>query len=1123
MKSSIAAWLAQLGFERYLDAFVAADIELDVLPDLTDADLEKLDVTLGDRKRMLRAIATRGLQETVAAPAVPNEAAGERRQLTVLFCDLVGSTALSEQLDAEDLRGVISAYHTRCAEVVSAYGGEIAQYLGDGVMVQFGFPQAHEDDAERGVRCALALIAAIAGLALPGGLRLRTRVGIATGTEVVGDVRGLSRDRASVTGNTPSLAARFQNLAEPDTVVIGALTRRLLGDAFALKPLGKHAVKGARDAVELWRVDTEKAGTSRFAARQTTAPSPFVGRAYEVGLLVDRWQNACGAEGQAVLLTAEAGFGKSRIVEEFLAASRADDAIVIRLQCSPHYAASALQPLRDFIERAADIAFTDAPADRFAKLAALDVRSPGSSVEIADALALLLALPGADDLPRVRELTIEQRKAFIFAALLARLAAFAEQRAVRIVIEDLHWVDPTTLEFITQIVEALVGQRILLVATARPEFVSPWAHYGHLTTLALNRLQRRAVEAMVAGVCGGKTLPDRVLTQIIERTDGVPLFVEELTKSVLESRAIEEGTDRFTLLERVAPLVIPETLRDALTARLDALPAVREVAQVGAVIGREFSKDLLSAVGELDAAALDEALERLVQSGLVLPKTTPAGAGFSFKHALVRDAAYDSLLRPKRQQFHLRAAEAIVGRFGARAAAEPEIVAQHFEEGAHTLEALPYWQRAAELAISRSAYREAAAHLRRALALVDRVEDGGATELDLRNRLGVVHCVLEGGRSHIARSEYERACSLALELPESAATFTALWGRCFCDYMSGRTQVARDEAAGLIELAERLGNPDLMLEALHASWAAAFHVGDIAHALETTARGVPIYDPARHHVHVTTFGHGHDAGVCGLGFGASALVLAGRIAEARRWIVRGETLAAELAHPFTRCAGGVHFAVARDLLGEYDAAIAVADRVVAEASRHDFVMPIGLGSMVAGAARISCGEREAGTKLLRGILEETSAAPNWRPFYEARLALEELAAGDAPAAETRIERVEASVRELGGCIGASEVERARGAILRARGAPRAVVARCIEAAAARARAEGALLWELRAAIDLFEVASEVSDAAASHDARTTLQTLLGRFDGGDAVLDVRRARALLDAGSPAVGSTNLRR
>jgi tetratricopeptide (TPR) repeat protein/type II secretory pathway predicted ATPase ExeA len=931
-------------------------------------------------------------------------------------------------------------------------------------------------------------------------LRLQTRAGIATGTEVVGDFTDATRDRMSVVGSTPSLASRLQSVAEPETIVITTATRRLLGDAFSLTQLESRPIKGVGSDVPLWRIDGERRGASRFALHHASTTVRFVGRESELGLLRDRWRLATLGEGCAMLLVGEAGVGKSRIVEEFLAQSTADDRpTTIRLQCAPHYAASALQPLRDFVEGLAEIEPADTSARQFEKVVALDARSAQPGVATVDALALLLGFDEAELSVNARAWTVERRKAFVFRTALEYVDGLARAGPVCVVVEDVHWIDPSTLELLTALIEAVGDARVLVVATARPEFEPPWTRYGHVTTLTLNRLERRAAESMVSDICSGTDLSDDLVALIVARTDGVPLFVEEMTRSVIESSA--DGA--------AAVAAIPGSLRDTLTARLDGLGADREVAQFGAIVGREFTLDMLCAIGERPIDALAPALERILASGLVRPQGS-SGTKFSFKHALICDVAHESLLRPRRQALHLRAARALAGTQTAVAACEPEIVAHHFEEGGSFAEAFPFWRAAADAAIARSAYREAASHLRRATALLDRLPpDDGTTELDLHNAVGIVYCVLESGRSEKAREAYERALTIAATLPENAATFKALCGACFCDYMSGRTPLAKERAKELFALAERLGDPDLLLEALHATWAIAGSTGDVRGQRAATERGVAIYDPARHHVHVTKFGNGHDSGICCLGFGAQALILSGRIAEGREWLVRLRALTDQLDHPLSKCIGLMHAGAAHNLLHEYERALALANECLEIAKPRNFAMPISFASVIAGLAMIGSGDAIAGVELLESVLDDPkNAVPaNWRPLHSGALAGADAAAGKTAEAEVRLEHAIAYTAEIGGCVAEPDVHLALARVVGAVDPRRAM--EHVEIAAAHARDSGAVLLELRAALARVPLVQQ-TDPATIDAARAQVRALVNVLANEESV-DVRSARALVDA------------
>jgi class 3 adenylate cyclase len=680
----IAAWLQGLGLERYVPAFRDNDVDAEVLPELTAEDLISIGVTsVGHRRKLLAAIAAIGAANVAQPPTLPIAPAGgsllpvppplgldpgitgetrvgaeaERRQLTVMFCDLVGSTALSARLDPEDLREVIAAYHRAVAEVVGRFDGFVAKYMGDGVLVYFGYPRAHEDDGERAVRAGLGVIDSVGRLDVQS-VELRARVGIATGLVVVGDLIGEgSAQEQSVVGETPNLAARLQALAEPDAVVIAAGTRRLVGDLFEYRELGAVEVKGIGGTVPAWQVLRPSAVESRFEALHGSALSPLIGRDEEIDLLLRRWVRAKAGDGQVVLVSGEAGIGKSRITAALAERLHAEPHIRLRYFCSPYYQDSALFPFIDQLGRAAGFVRDDPPAAKLEKLDALLARAAPSDKDVAF-LADLLSLPASERHP-LPNLSPPRKKERTLEALIRQLEGLTRQQPVVMVFEDAHWIDPTSRELLDLTVERVRSLPVLLVVTFRPEFQPPWTGQPQVTTLALNRLDQRDRTALVEQIAGGKALPTEVVDQIADRTDGVPLFVEELTKSVLESGLLREEADRYVLDGAWPPFAIPTSLHDSLMARLDRLAVVRHVAQIGAAIGREFPYPLLRAVSRLPEDDLQTALGRLVASELVFQRGRPPDAVYAFKHALVQDAAHSSLLRSTRQQLHAQIAEAL--------------------------------------------------------------------------------------------------------------------------------------------------------------------------------------------------------------------------------------------------------------------------------------------------------------------------------------------------------------------------------------------------------------------------------------------------------------------------------
>src|SRR5450759_3399148 len=665
----IAGWLEKLGLGQYAPRFAENDINFAILSDLTDQDLKELGVSsLGHRRQLLRAIAELNTVEkgapklapATAAPVTPQpHDAAERRQLTVMFCDLVGSTALSARLDPEDMREIVGAYHRSCAEQINKARGFVAKYMGDGVLAYFGYPQAHEHDAERAVLAGLALVEAVPKLSTMAGSPLQVRVGIATGLVVVGDLIGAgAAQEQAVVGETPNLAARLQAIAEPDTVVIAESTRKLLGNLFELQDLGARDLKGiAGPAARAWAALRTNSVESRFDALHTTGLTPLVGREEEVELLLRRWSRAKTGEGQVVLLSGEAGIGKSRLTAAVLERLATEPHTRLRYFCSPQHTDSALYSIIGQMERAAGLAHDDKPQAKLDKLDSV-LAQTSTSVQDAALFAEILSLPNDGRYPAL-DLTPEQRRQRTLEALMSQLAGLARQNPVLMIFEDAHWVDPTSLEVLGRAVDRIATLHVLLVVTFRPEFNAPWVGQSHVTSLTLNRLGEREAAAIIARLVENKELPAAVMAEIVERSDGIPLFVEEMTKAVLEAES--EGAARRTAATGPSlAQAVPASLHASLMARLDRLGPAKEVAQIGAAIGREFSHALLASVALQTGAELELALDRLIQAGLLFRQGTPPQATFLFKHALVQDVAYSTLLRGARRTLHARIADALL-------------------------------------------------------------------------------------------------------------------------------------------------------------------------------------------------------------------------------------------------------------------------------------------------------------------------------------------------------------------------------------------------------------------------------------------------------------------------------
>ncbi|MDX1375273.1 MAG: adenylate/guanylate cyclase domain-containing protein [Burkholderiales bacterium] len=731
----IRQWLQARGLGQHADAFEREQLDLDALPHLTEENLKDLGLPLGHRIKLLAAI--RALQEAQAATEAPAADAGarvERRQLTVMFCDLVGSTRLAEQLDPEELRELMRTYQSACAQAVARYEGHVAQYLGDGLMIYFGWPKAHEDDAERSVRAGLEIVQAAGQIAAPQALQVR--IGIATGDVVIGDTgAGDASVPKMAVGETPNLAARIQARAGPDKVIVADSTCRLLGGVYDLEDLGAHALKGFADPIRLWRVRGESRVDGRFAARGGGRLLPLVGRASELALITERWEQALDGEGQVVLLCGEPGVGKSRIAYTLRQQmTEASQAWWIQYQCSPFFSNTALYPVIEQIKRAAGFTEEDGADEKRARLFALLEAAGGTTPETVALYAALLSLPASSG-SSLSELSPQQLKARTIEAVDSQYRRMLATRPVLVMVEDMHWIDPTTQELLDQLVAGIADRRMMLLVTHRPEFDPPWGTQAQITRLSLNRLSRRQC-GEIAAQLASKPLPEALLTHIIEKADGVPLYVEEMTKAVLESDLLVDEGEQYALRGKLESLRIPATLHDSLMARLDRLLPVKEVAQIGAVIGREFERELLEAVAPMDAAALDTALEAFVRSELVYRRGVSARATYVFKHALVQEAAYNSLLKSRRLELHARIAEALEARFPDMS---PEVIARHYSAAADAARAVPYWLRAGEVALARAANREASGHFARGIELVRTLppsEARDATELELLIDLG---------------------------------------------------------------------------------------------------------------------------------------------------------------------------------------------------------------------------------------------------------------------------------------------------------------------------------------------------------------------------------------------------
>jgi class 3 adenylate cyclase/predicted ATPase len=1104
----IGVWLRDLGLERYEQAFRDNAIDAETLLALSEADLEKLGVLLGHRKRISRAI------EDLRPAPPPAEAVSqgaperaERRQLTVVFCDLVGSTALASRLDPEDLREVIAAYRRAVAEVVVGLDGLVARHLGDGVIILFGYPRAHEDDAERAVRAGLDMIDAVRHLDVRS-VKLQARVGIATGLVVVGDpIGGGGVPEQSVVGKTPDLAARLQELAEPDTVVIAADTRRLVGDLFEYRELAGSAGKGLGDLPPAWRVLRPSGVASRFEALRGSALTPLIGRDEEIDLLLRRWARARGGEGQVVLVSGEPGLGKSRITAMLEERLRGQPHFRQSFFCSPYRQDSALYPCIDQIGRAAGFAPTDPPASKLAKIEALLARGSISDDDVA-LLADLLSLPGSQRHP-LPNLSPRRKKEGTVEALIRRLESLANRRPVVVIFEDVHWIDPTSRELLDRTVERVRSLPVLLIVTFRPEFQPPWTGEPHVTMLVLNRLDRRNRAALAAQIAGGKRLPDDVIAQIVERTDGVPLFIEELTKSILESDLLREEEGRYVLAGPLPPLAIPTSLHASLMARLDRLASVRHVAQTGAAFGRWFRYATLRAVSGLPEDELQAALDRLVASELVFQSGAPPDAVYTFKHALVQEAAYGTLLRNSRQQLHRRIAEALEVHFPELIDSQPELFARHYTEAGVIEKSVFYWSKAAQRSAAHSAMAEAAAQFQKGLdqlALLPDSIDRRRQELAFCSSLGVALRFVKG----LAAAETGRAFARARELWEQldcpSGFLQVPYWQSLHHQNRGEFDLARRLDGDLLHLSRQRGDSAGLILGHLCSGRTLMLAGDFPTCRLRLDAALALFDANSHGSLANQTGN--DVQVAALGWLGLVLLCLGYPEQALASSRAAADRARELAHlPSLANSLSVGTRVL-SLIGDDATLDEWSRQLIAVATEHGFPHWRGEGTAFRGWVEVKNGDAAEGISLLQsGIAAyRATGAEVYVPHHVALLAQAFQIAAQPDEALALLEDALQIVGRTGERWYLAELQRHKGQLLLLRGHADAAEGQYHKALGV-AREQQAKLWELRAAVSLAGLRRDQGRRSEAHD---LLAPVCGWFTEGFDTPDLREAKAVLD-------------
>ncbi|MCZ6876114.1 MAG: AAA family ATPase [bacterium] len=924
---------------------------------------------------------------------IRNTPDAERRQLTVMFCDLADSTKLSQQLDPEDLREVIRAYQETAAEVIHQFEGHMAQYLGDGLLIYFGWPVAHEDDAQRAMHVGLGIVDAITSSLNPRlqqekGVQLAVRLGIHTGPVVVGEMGGGGRHENLATGETVNIAARLEGLAAPNTLMISNVTARMVRDAFELEDLGQQVLKGVAEPMEVFRV-IRPLDTDRDDEEGLPGEGMFlVGRDEEVGLLMRRWEQAKERLGQVVLISGEAGIGKSSLVATMRRHAVQEEHTRMTFRCSPYHTNSALYPVIEHLQRVLQFQPGDTPATRLDKLEHVLNGYSRPLEEVVPLFADLLSIPISEGRYPALSLPPQQQRQQTQDALVGWLLEEAERQPTLAMWEDLHWADPSTLEMLGLVLEQMPTVPMLNVLTFRPEFEPSWSTRSHMTPITLNRLERPQVEALIMHLVGGKALPAEVAEYIVVKTDGVPLYVEELTKMLLESDLLHEEAEQYVLTGPLLTLAIPDTLQDSLMARLDQMHTAKEVAQLGAVLGREFPYEMLQAISSQDEETLQAGLAQLVEGELLYQRGRPPRARYIFKHALIQDAAYASLLKSTRQRVHQQIAQALATRFAETAGNQPELVAHHYTEAAFNEQAVEYWRKAGQRAIERSAHREAISHLAKGIELLMTLSDTSERiqqELTLQTILGQALIAAKGYAAPDVERAYARARELCQHVGDTSQRFLVLRGLQIFYMVQGKLQTARELGEQLLNLAQCQHDPTLLVGAHLSLGQTLWFLGEPAAAREHLEQGQALYDPQQHRF--SDWSGGNPGVQCHL-YGSLALWLLGYPEQALQQSPETLMLARRLSQPYSLVLALCLDAIFHQFRQDELAVLERAEAAVTLSTEQGFTFFSAFSTLLRGWAFTARGQREEGlTQIRQGLTDHrASGAEAIVPYFLALLA-----------------------------------------------------------------------------------------------------------------------------------------
>jgi class 3 adenylate cyclase len=1111
-QQTVGEWLEQQGLEKYVTLFAEQEIDWEVLATLTDHDLTQLGLPLGRRRKLLRAIANLSL----AAPAMVVEAtpsgAPERRHVTLLFADLVGSTELSTQLDPEDLGQLMLSFQRGANAAITRSGGHVARYLGDGLLAYFGWPTAAEDDAERAVRAGLEVVHATR-LIVAEPHKLQVRVGIETGLVVIGALTGHGgTEELSVVGEAANLAARLQTVAEPNNVVIGPGTRQRLGGIFELSPQGSIQLKGFAAPVPTWQVLGESRAAIRFMAIHRDALNGLIGRQAELAMLSEAWQAAQQGRGQAILLSGEGGIGKSRIAAAFAEGLEGTAHNRLFYQCSAVHSVSVLHPVLRELEHAAGFDPADPPQTRFTKLERLfdwsGTVQPGSLDLVADWMGS--ASQAAD---RTNELNPQLRKIRAFALLLERIARLARERPLLVLLEDAHWSDPTTLELFRELLSGIAEMPVLVVITSRPEGVATWRALPAVTVQYVTRLAPDEIAAMIDRIAGNTRLPPRIVSAVQEKTDGMPLFVEELTKAILESEKAgraESGTSQgFSL----SPGLVPATLQDSLMGRLDRLGWAKELAQTGAVLGTEFSHELLSRVSDLAPARVEQGLERLVEAELLVRRGSGSSTGYIFRHALVQDTAYASLLRSRRRVLHGRVATILREAFPHAVESQPEVVARHLSEAHLFSEAIPWWRKAGQRSVRASSNPEAIEHFSRCLQLLEQLPAGpdrDRQELEIRVELGVPLMGAAGYMAPEFTANFTRALELSREGNDAAKLlFPALWAQWTATYSGGDIVSSEIMSLNFLKGAEQQGSRAMMVIGHRIHGITKLALGDLAGARRELEQSLSLYRDADDND--LTYVYGQNQRVAALSYLCLALQQLGYLDQA---ILIGEQAiagASELGHFNTQGYALAQVLRLHMLRRDRTAMHRTGHALAALSEQHGAASWSLVARIAIAIADASASSEIAPLTAIRAGIRELQAR-RWN-YWVPWLLLEEarvlLARHDSASVKQLLDETQHLIEAYGHRFCEPDLHAVRAHLLEEQGEPPQAVADEYSRAIDTALMQDAILPALRAATRLASLSDRPVEARAQ--AFTQLAQIVGRFTEGLQNADLQAAKELLDS------------